>query len=100
MTVREFKEYIDGKPHIEKVIFWSENQDDYDIMNPCILRMSFPVITVWENPNLICLKDGENAIAFCGVTEIQMDSESSVLGDIVTVICGDGEYTYTLVIDE
>lgn len=99
MTVRGFKEYIESKTHIRKVVFWTENQEGYSVANPCKIRMAFPDILVYDNPNVVCLREGSNTIIFDRVNEIVLDEKSSALGDIVTVICGDGEYTYTLVIE-
>lgn len=100
MTVREFKGYIESKAHIDKVVFWTENQEGYSVVNPCKIRMAFPDISVCENPNVVCLREKSNSITFDRVNEIQLDEKSSALGNIVTVICGDGEYRYTLVIEE
>ena len=100
MTVREFREYIESKTHIRKIVFWTENQECYTVVNPCKIRMEFTDISVYENPNVICLRDKSNTMTFDRVTEIHLDSKSSTLGDIVTVICGDGGDTYTLVIEE
>lgn len=99
MTVREFKGYIESKAHIDKVVFWTENQEGYNVANPCKIRMAFSDILVYENPNAVCLRDRSNNITFDRVSEIYLDSKSSALGDVVTVICGNGEYRYTLVID-
>lgn len=99
MTIREFKKYIESKAHISKIVFWTENQEWYTVANPCKIRMDFTDILVYENPNVICLRDRSNTIAFDRVNEIRLDNKSSALGDIVTVICGDGEYRYTLVIE-
>ena len=99
MTVREFKEYIESKAHISKAVFWTENHEGYSVANPCKIRMAFHDISVCENSNVVCLHDRSNTITFDRVNEIHLDRKSSVLGDIVTVICGDGEYRYTLVIE-
>lgn len=100
MTVREFKEYIESKAHISKAVFWTENQEGYSVENPCKIRMSFPAISVYENPNVVCLCERSNTVTFDRVGEISLDNNSSALGDIVTVICGNGGYRYTLVIEE
>lgn len=99
MTVRGFKEYIESKTHIRKVVFWTENQEGYSVANPCKIRMAFHDILVCDNPNVVCLRDMSNTITFDRVNEIVLDEKSSALGDIVTVICGDGECRYTLVIE-
>ena len=99
MTVREFKEYIESKAHISKAVFWTENQEGYSVANPCKIRMAFHDISVCENSNVVCLHDRSNTITFDRVNEVYLDSKSSALGDIVTVVCGDGEYRYTLVIE-
>ena len=99
MTVREFKEYIESKTPIRKIVFWTENQEGYSVANPCKIKMDFTDILVCENPNVVCLRDRSNTITFDRVNEIHLDKKSSALGDVVTVICGNGEYTYTLVIE-
>ena len=57
---------------------------------------------ICENPNIICLKSSNNTLSIDRVKEVKIDTESSVLGTVITVFCGnadaDGyESAYTLV---
>lgn len=107
MTVNKFKEYIESKPNISRIIFLSENQiyisknqKGFFAYDPCQFDVAFPEILIFDNPlfNTITLRYKSNTISFNRVTEIQLDTESTVLGDIVNVICCDNEYIYTLII--
>lgn len=101
VSVRELKEYCkEHKPHC--LHYSSENQSWYRVSDPCKLEMSFPIMLIYENPNLICLRSGSNTLSFDCVKSVEIDTESTVLGTIFTVFCGDfkmdgGEVSYTLV---
>lgn len=102
MSVRELKKYCeDSKPH--KIIFCTENQSWYSTAEPCKIKMSFPIMLIFENPNLICLMSGSNTLSLDRVKYAEINTGTSVLGDVVTVFCGDFnsdkcDITYTLVV--
>ena len=101
VSVRELKEYCSrNKP--QQVLFCTENQEWYRVADPCKIRLSFPIMLICENPNIVCLKSGNNTFSIDRVKEVRIDTESSVLGTVITVFCGntdaDGyEIAYTLV---
>lgn len=101
VSVRELKEYYDlNKPHY--VLFQTENQDWYKTSEPCKLRMSFPIMLICENPNLICLKSGANTLSIDRVKCVEIDTSATVLGTVLKVFCGDFnsdgyDITYTLI---
>lgn len=87
VSVKELKEYCErNRP--SQVTFYSENQDKYRISDPCKLRMHFPIMLIYENPNLICLKSGTSTICFDRVRFVEIDTETTVLGTILTLYCG------------
>lgn len=87
ISVKEFKDYCEkNKPH--SIIYQTENQKWYRVSDPCKVRMSFKIMLIYENPNLICLKSGTNTISFDMVKYIEIDTESTVLGTLITVFCG------------
>jgi len=102
ISVRELQEYL--KCHkVNSVVFYTENQRWYCASDPCKIRMSFPIMLINENPNLICLKSGVQSILFDRVKAIEIDTDSTVLGTIFTVFCGDFntegyDTTYTLIV--
>lgn len=101
VTVRELKEYCDkNKPHC--VQFFTDNQLWYRASDPCKIRMTFPIMLIFENPNLICLKSGANTISFDRVKFIEIDTDITMLGTVFTVFCGEFgkegyDTTYTLI---
>lgn len=101
VSVRELKEYYSiNKPYY--VLFQTENQDWYRAADPCKLRMSFPVMLIHENPNLICLKSGENSLYIDRVQCVEIDTGATTLGTLLRVYCGDfgsntHDITYTLI---
>lgn len=101
VSIKEFKEYCeDHKPNC--ISFLTENQRWYRVADPCEIKMSFSIILILENPNLICLKSADGTLLFNQVKFIEIDTESSMLGTVFTIFCGDfntGRYdiTYTLV---
>ena len=86
ISVRELKSYYEKhKPSC--ICYQTENQDWY--------RAS--------DPNLICLKSSGNTMSFDRVKSVEIDTDSSVLGDVFTLFCGDFntddyDITYTLVV--
>lgn len=88
ISVKEFKEYCEtNKPH--SIIFYTENQKWYRVSDPCKIKMSFSIMLICENPNLICLKSGANTMSFDRVKFVEIDTESTVLGTLITVFCGE-----------
>lgn len=102
ISVKEFKDYCDkNKPR--SIIYQTENQKWYQVSDPCKAKMSFPIMLICENPNLICLKSEANTLSFDRVKCIEVDTESTVLGTLITVFCGefetnDHDITYTLIV--
>ena len=86
VSVKELKEYCENhKP--QQISFYTENQSWYCVSDPCKFKLSFPIMLIYENPNLICLKSGANTL--------------TVIGTVFTVFCGgrndkEQEITYTL----
>ena len=60
------------------------------------------VMLIFENPNLICLKSGQNTVMFNRVKFAEIDTDATVLGTLITVFCGDFnsdgyDISYTLI---
>lgn len=98
VSVKELKKYCE-KNTPRQVTYYSENQDWHQISDPCRLRMHFQDILVYENPNLVCLKSGTNTLCFNKVRFVEIDTEASILGTILTLYCGDSpvKKTYKIV---
>lgn len=101
MSVGEFKSYCEAN-RPQYILFYTENQSWYCVSDPCKIKMSFPIMLICENPNIICLKSGNNTLSIDRVKAVKIDTDSSVLGTIITAFCGnadmDGyEIAYTLV---
>lgn len=88
VTVGELKSYYASKK-LSTVQFSTENQKWYRVSDPCKVNLSFSIMLITENPNLICLKSGANTIYFDRVKFAEIDTESTVLGTIITLFCGD-----------
>lgn len=101
VSVRELQEYL-ANNRISSVLFYTENQRWYRASDPCKIRMAFPIMLIRENPNLICLKSGSHTISFDRVKSVEIDTETTVLGTVLTLFCGDFgsdgyDFTYTLI---
>lgn len=101
VSFRELKEFCEqNKPHL--VSFCSVNQNWHSTADTCQLELSFPVMSLYENPNFIYLKSGENALSLSRIKFAKIDTETSVLGTLITVFCGNFfeegyDTTYTLI---
>lgn len=98
MTASQFRRYISGLEY-SRIIFYSENQKWDYAGCPLNLCLVFSELSVALNPNMICLKSGENMVYFERVKQIRVDAERSVLGVILDVVCGDADHDtcYTLI---
>lgn len=99
VTIRELKEYCTvHKPSC--IRFSTENQSWYKVSDPCKVCMSFPIMLIYENPNLICLKSGSNTLSFDQVKFVEIDTGLTVLGTVFTLFCGDAgqDITYRLIV--
>jgi hypothetical protein len=98
--ISKLKEFVERrKPKL--ISFWSENQAQYDVTNPCSLRLSFESMLIFENPNVICLKDERSSLCFNRIKDISYSDELLPIGVIVNVICGSdknthGDVTYSI----
>lgn len=103
VSVRELKDFCERNPP-NQVTYYTENQTYYNASNDlCKLRLHFQVVLIYENPNLVCLKSGASSVCFNGVRFAEIDTESTVLGTILTLYCGNskaskGAETYTLIL--
>lgn len=101
VTVAELKKYcMANKP--ASIQFSTENQDWYKVSDPCKVNMSFPIMLIYENPNLVCLKSGANTMCFDRIKSVEIDTDLTVLGTVFTLFCGDfgsdkHDITYRLV---
>lgn len=97
--IAEFKKFLSEKQP-RKIIFMSENQDDFDVADPFVLSVAFSSIFVGENPNVVYITDGANSVRLNMVKRIKVQSESSVIGTEVKVSClgREREKTYTLLV--
>lgn len=87
LSVRELKRYCEEhKPHC--IYFKTENQAWYRTSDPCKLDMAFSIMLICENPNLICLKSSGNTLSFDRVKSIEVDTDASILGTVITIFVG------------
>jgi len=103
MLSSQFKALQDylAKHKPKEFILWSENQNGYDIADPCKLNLSFEIMLTSENPRMICLKDGSNSVHFTHVKSVECIENSSVLGTIINIVCRNpsvarGDVSYTV----
>ena len=98
MTAAQFKRYISSLNY-DRIIFYSENQKWDYVQSPINLCLTFRELLVSLNPNMICLKSGDDMVYFERVKHIDVYPEKSVLGVIIDVICEDAndDICYTLI---
>ncbi|MCM1222381.1 MAG: hypothetical protein NC548_48730 [Lachnospiraceae bacterium] len=102
MTTGDLKKYCATiKP--ARIHFSTENQLWFKVSDPCKVDLSFPVMLIYENPNLILLKSDTSLVSLDRVKFIEVDTETTVLGTIFTVVCGsqstsENDITYRLIV--
>ncbi len=87
MFLRDFKEYCAKNQH-QKFIFYTEDQDWFDLINPCKVQLSFPSMTICENPNLICLQSEVGSLCLDQVRFVEIDTKEAGFGVVITICCG------------
>lgn len=101
MNVAELRRYYE-KHNLIQILFCSANQSWEKIDNPIKFNMSFESMFIACNPNVICLKNSESTLHFEKVKCAYIDVDSSPLGTVLDIVCGDintrdNDVTYTLI---
>lgn len=99
--IKEFQEFI-AKCKPKTISFLSENQDDFDVADPCVLQLSFTNMLIHENPNVIYLTGGASSMRIDRVKCVQFSEKPTPIGVLIKIICGrpgsrSGISTYTLI---
>jgi len=87
----------------KEISFWSENQEHYDIADPCKLKLSFSKAVVDEQLGLVHLSNEDSSLCLDRVVGVEYDESMMPVWIMVTVVCGDiasssGEFRYRLII--
>ena len=103
VTVRELIDYYSrNKP--KEISFSTENQPWYRVADPCKIKCTFPIMMIFENPNIVCLKSGGNSVCFDRVKFAEVDTDATVLGTVLRLFCespagaSDSDASYILVV--
>lgn len=108
LNIIEFKDYI-AKKKPKEIIYNDENNSDYiqgterrcySIALPLHMCLTFNDILITTNPNTVQLQSNSGKMWFNCVCGVCIDTESCLLGEIVTLYCNLAEKTraYTLII--
>lgn len=92
VSVKELRDYC-SRHRPQQILFCTENQPWYRVADPCKLKLSFPIMLIYENPNLICLRSSTNTLCIDRIKNAEIDSDISPLGTVLTVNCGSRERT-------
>ena len=57
----DFKEFM-KRCNPATLSFLTENQDDFDVAEPCVLQLSFTNMLIHEKPNVIYLTGGASSV--------------------------------------
>lgn len=88
MSIWDLKRYFEGRSP-RKILFCIENQMWDTVENPINANLIFTSMIMAGNPNVICLKNGDNTLWFERVKRIIVDTDRSPLGVTLDVVCGD-----------
>ena len=101
MRIKELQEFI-SKHRPKTFSFISENQDEFDVADPCVLQLSFTNMLIHENPNVIYLTGGASSMRIDRVKYVQFSEKPTPIGVLIKIVCGrsgsrSGVSTYTLI---
>lgn len=88
MSIGEFKRYYENR-RPKQILFCTANQVWNKVDDPMKAVLSFTTMLMACNPNVICLKSGDNSIWFERVKNITVDSDRTPLGTVLDIVCGD-----------
>ena len=100
-SIMAFKAFLaERKPKVFH--FVSENQTNFDVLDPCQLDIAFTNIVVGEDLGFIYLTNKDASLKFIRVVKIEYDETSMPVGTLITVVCKDPQnwkkrVSYTLV---
>lgn len=97
LSVRQFSDYLNDLQY-DKIIYFSGNQSWKDNNLP-VISLLFENMVVSCQSNCISLKRNKDYIRFRKVKYIEVDTEKTILGIIINVVCDfkQHEIKYTLV---
>ena len=101
LSILELKRYYSGN-NPNRILFCSDNQSWHSVENPMKINMAFTSMLMACNPNVICLKSGDNTIRIERVKYVCLDADRSPLGTVLDVVCGnkdtkENDIRYTLI---
>lgn len=88
MSIRELKRYYECRIP-RHIMYCTDNQTWCKVDSPMKSSLTFTSMVIACNPNVICLKSGENTLWFERVKSVVIDSDRSQLGTVLDIICGD-----------
>lgn len=88
LLLSEFKDYC-VENNFKKFIFLSDNQIKHNTDVYMHISFEFDVLKITFNPNIIYMQSGNNTMRLNKVKLIRVSEEPSLLGTVVTVVCGD-----------
>lgn len=99
--IKELQEFI-TRCRPKNISFLSENQDEFDVADPCVLQLSFSNMVIHENPNIIYLTGGASSMRINRVKYVQFSEKPTPIGVLIKIICScpgsrSGVSTYTLI---
>jgi len=99
--IREFKKFFASRKP-KAISFLSENQDYYDVADPCALQLSFTNMLISENPDVIYLTGHGCTMRLDRVKSVEYSCDATPLGILIKVFCENpaacpGKFSYTLI---
>lgn len=86
----------------QKISFCTENQSSPVTTGTMLIHGHYSSIHVFDRRALVCLSDNSNMICFQCVKYALIDTDSSLLGTLITLRCGYGmpeeDVSYTLIV--
>lgn len=101
MSIRELERYYKRRSP-RQILYCTDNQTWGGVSNPMKAVLTFTSMVMACNPNMICLKSGENTVWFERVKNVVVDPDRSPLGTVLDIVCGDSagnenDIHYTLI---
>ena len=88
MSIEELRRYYKHRSP-RQIMYCTANQTWGKVDNPMKAVLTFSSMIMACNPNVICLKGGENTLWFERVKNVIVDPDRSPLGTVLDIICGD-----------
>ena len=82
---KKLRKFLDEN-EITKIVFLSDNQDSFSVMDPCVLQLYFTDVLINESIRRVCFAGNENRMRIGSVKDIKISDSATANGKLIKII--------------